>query len=54
MSKYTILLRNLLARMEFNDRQNVYSLKGSITPDEREALRRALDALENQEKQARA
>ena len=38
------LLRNLLARMEYNEKQRTWSLKGSITTDEYESLGRAIEA----------
>ncbi len=49
MNKYIILMQNLLSRFEYNKKQALYALRGSITIDEREALRRAMEAFESQE-----
>jgi len=42
---YVTLLVNLQRRMEYNEKQSNWTLKGVITYDERTALDRALNAL---------
>lgn len=38
------LLKNLMNRMEYNEKQKNWTLKGPITADERESLNQAVDA----------
>ena len=40
-----VLLRNLMARIEYNEKQHNYKISGAITQDEFQALRESYDAL---------